>query len=256
MLRFNRKASFVALMMGVAILGTASSADAAFKLYIDGGSGTQTVQDGLTGDSSTGANGSIVFVGSVGNVNFTITTGLSKPSPLVTNNNFQAQMDLQVSASSVTAGTYTIMLTDTDFELSGGPNYIVVNSAQGNGVTGGTVAYQSIVDMRNVGTNEFTPVGDINGTTVVSAGLQGPYSSSPINQQNSLEFGGTSPFSITQIITLTFGDGGGSVTSLDFKTTVTTPVPASLALVACASPMFGAWFLRRRAKQKLPTQTA
>jgi hypothetical protein len=239
---------FGLLACAAALILTPSS-DAGFKLFIDGETATKTISDGGVDDGSAGANGRIVFDGTVGKLSVIVTVGLSKPSPLVTNTPFQAQMDVQISLSSTDGGTFSIQLTDTGFSING-TTYILQNSLLVNGITGASLTANTVVDMTGSGLNEFTPASSVNGTTIVSAGALGPVNSAPASLQNSSSFAGTSPFSMNMIINTTV-QPGGSITSLDYKSTIITPAPAGVFVVLSAVPVLGvAGLLRRRLSRK------
>ena len=113
----------------------------------DGGVGTATTKgvsntlDGIVVDGVT------VYVGSVGTFGVNVTTGQSKPQ---IGSLDVATLGLNsVTVSTTGAGSLQIMLTDTDFLLSG-INAVWETSIQG--VAGGTVTGRSTVDANN---NEF-----------------------------------------------------------------------------------------------------
>jgi hypothetical protein len=237
-------ATLVACAIGLAFLP--SSADAAFKLRLTDNLGnTITITDDGAGDESATTAGVITFTDPTGifpgffvNVN----VGLSKPT--IPNTASTASMDLtNTSVRSSGASTLTVELTDTSFSLvpASGGNYILISSPTGN-LTNATMTFQSIVDMTAGGTVEFTAPGAVNGTTVVSTGVQSSFTAA------SLTFPGTSPFSMTQILNVSFA-GVGSLNSFDGKTTVTTPAPAGLLLALSGLPALGIGYCFRRKKR-------
>ncbi len=248
-MKINRFFAFATAIVGVAFF--AATSEAAFKIRISDGTTTKTIVDGGVDDAAAASPGTISFTGTVGHISLTITSGKANPAPGFVATPYFAKVDLNVGSVAVDqAGTYTFELTDTGYNFVDLP-YAVTDSTQMNDISSnGTATFQSIIDMRSGGANEFTPVGDINGTTVVSLGAHGPFDIDDlaVNKTTKGVFTGTSPISITQIITLTF-TGAGDATSLDFKTTVTTPAPGGLIIALSGLAAVGTFRLRRKMAQ-------
>jgi hypothetical protein len=242
MVRFRKTGLLAAILAGIVCMGLPPPADAAFRLRISDGTTTVNVTDS-DGD------GFVSYSGAIGNFVINFTAGTSKPA--LPNTQYLANMDITSFdvTSSNGGGTLTVDLTDTGFALAPLPAYYLTSSATGN--TNGSVTFQSIVDMRNSGTDEFTSSGEVNGTTVVSTGLQGPLSGafgggSPGDSLRTLAFSGTSPFSLTSRTVITLGSNGYS--SFDGLTTVAVPAPGGAALLLAGLPFLGVYQWRRRRK--------
>jgi hypothetical protein len=244
MVRYHRILPLMAALAGAAILGMPPPAEAAFKLKMSVAGGPSIEVEDVNDDGLVG------YFGDLGAFTVNVTVGASKP---LLGNPFLADMDItSLNVTTSTGGELTIELTDTGFSVlpTSESRFHLVSSATGN-VFNGSVTFQSIVDMRDNGENEFTSASDVDGATVVSTGVQGPLSGafgggSPIDSLRTLEYVGTNPFSMTSITTIKLNPYGFS--SFDGRTSVMTPEPSGTALVLAGLPILGAfqWWRRRK----------
>lgn len=200
---------------------TAPSSFGTATLELDDGiSPSVTVVDG-NGD------GTVVFVGSIGLWTVNVTTGITKPTLGSAAN---PEGDLNTVNVSGGAGTLTIRFSDNDYTGTG----MVAHSL--GGTTTGSVSYQVYFDDSN--TTLSTP----------AAGLLFDYSAGP--GPGPFSFDGdvgeisSSPYSITQVLTITHVGSGGS--SGDFRYTVGRTLPdGGMTLVTLGMGMLGIAVFRR-----------
>ncbi|MDT8302815.1 MAG: hypothetical protein RQ760_15135 [Sedimentisphaerales bacterium] len=190
----------------------AMQANAAMYLTLDGGLGnTVSLADG-DGDGIIAYNGSLGG-STVWTVN--VTTGISKPMLGGAN---EAKIDLNsVNVTSGGAGSLTIMLTDTDFDLTSLPGGQMTSSF--GGTTNGTISFNQILDPDN---NEFG-----TGASVVSL-PSGPYGPGAFSGTEVAAVPVNKLFSLTEIAMITH-TGDGQITSFDIESSVV-PVPAAVIL--------------------------
>ena len=221
-----RKYGYTAALMGLA-LSIPMTAGAAMRLTLSDGSTTVTVVDGGANDSNP-AVGAITYVGTVGtNWTTNVTTGLSKPNQIV-----PELMDLNsVNATSLGAGSLTVMLTDTDFDL-GTFDGLLVAAIGGTVAAGGSIDYDAWADAGNA---------EFGMTTSI---LSGSHSSPPtaFADSGAAAFSATGLFSATLQTVLTHTRVGTS--SYDFALRV--PEPGTLALLGLGLAGLG-FGVRRKA---------
>jgi hypothetical protein len=166
-------------------VGLVGLARATPTLFISDGFGSILVTDGDANDSNDLAN-VVTFIGSIGNWNLNVTTGVSN-SPL-------ASMDLNSINGFVTGGvgTLTISFSDSGFTTLG------FAAASIGGTTEGTVAYATYFHPGNVP----LPFGGIPLT--ILGPLSGPSFSGDAN--SALEILQADPYALTQQVTITHDD--------------------------------------------------
>ncbi|MCI0641907.1 MAG: hypothetical protein L0Y72_30570 [Gemmataceae bacterium] len=229
-----RKFILAALMAASALMFTAQSANADFKVRFSttGTGGTFTVvtdpdNDGVIQTS---------FSDPVNGVNITIVGALSDPAigPAV--------LQLSVDGSTSAAASIVVDVTDTDYSFAPSPPGSLTISYTGSN-DNGSLSGQAWASSSNA---EFTiPPGVPAGT--VTTGAQ------PAGTLNfSVPFLGSNPFSMSGRIIIT--TEGSAVFSTDLTLSVRPiPVPAAFVLLASGLPMGGLMYLRRR---KAKAQTA
>jgi len=235
-----------AILVGV-VLFKAPSARADFQLEIQSNNGSNVViTDGGKGDTNP-LTGAITYMGMFGGYELSLTTGVSKP--LVGGAN-----EAQVAISSIDvafggSGTLTIKLTDTgfNFPLSPGSSVQMVSAVTGSPSSGTSFSFQSYADASNTAFKT-------SGSSVSTTGVQGFFKSAvnanlatgtftrPLANSPS---GGA--YSLTNVTTLKFGAGGGSV-SLTGGTEILAAEPATMAMALSGLPVLALirWRLRRR----------
>lgn len=238
----------VAVLTGLAMLGTASPAEAAFKVRVfEGSTLVYTAVDNGAGDTNAGSTvGAISFNYSDTVVAFSVIVGQSKP--LFGNTPSVAAMDIAINGTFGTGGTLTIDITDTDFTPPGNPAGSGVLTAKiGSSAPAGTTftGYLNGDDPNIAGPQGNKEFGGIDGPLTGTLITAGP-ASAPGNLVVSA--GGTAfaPYSMTA--RTVFSGGAGSGFSLDNTLTFSVPAPAGLVLAATGLPVFGlgAWVRRRR----------
>jgi len=209
-----------------------------FKIRISDGVTTKTVADGDDGS----VDGLININTTLGNFKVVAVVGVSKP---LVGNSSNAVMDItSLGVTSTGAGgTLTIAATDTGFKLPAGTAPVTSNIA-GNLTAGGTVTYQSWIDLAN---NEFGGL-DNNSGQVTTTGSQGPLSGLFTSTANANVPGyGGGDFSLTNELVITL-PAGGAISSTDMSTSVVVPAPSSFAAVLFAMPVLGMYGWARKRK--------
>jgi len=249
----------VVALIGAAVLGQATRADAAFKVRVlkstDSGGTYSDVYDAIdngSGDTLAGSTtGAISFLYTDSSVSFSIVAAQSKP--LFGNGANQAIMDLGVSGSfsSTSAGGSTrfrIDITDTDFGppsgTFGGPGQLVVKLGQTSG--GSASSWTGVINYGVGGNNEF---GGIDPATGLFIGPITATTGTPIVTANGDT--GTAGYSMSGRY-----EFQNTVTGFSADNTLTyAPAPGGLVLVLAALPVMGigAWFRRRQALALAPT---
>jgi hypothetical protein len=226
-----------AVLVGGALFGTSTQAQAGFSLTLTSNTGTITVNDGDANDSAPAA-GVIVYQGLVGNMNVAVTTGSSNagfngltPALGITN----------LTTSGAKNDNLTLTLTDTGFTAATSPSSATVTSQLSttqipNGSV--NVSYQSIVD------GQATQIISLNG-------VGGTVTSNPA--LNGVVVSGT-PYTITSVTKIHFNSAanlfqatGNTTLDLPQGGPLPTPAPAGLVLALSGAPFFLAFSrLRRR----------
>ena len=192
-----------ALLAVVISLGTATSAQAAFKMKL-----TSTPSNITTSDAD--LDGLILFTGPVGSFSTNTVTGLSKPT---IGSAAAPQIDLNsINVSSGSNRVLHLWLTDTGFTGIGQA------VARIGGTTNGTVTYETFWDPGNGEFATTNPIGSL-----VSFG-PGPVAFSSTASSNIVTGGA---YSLTQHITITHN---GSAKTTSFDAEILVPEPASIAL--------------------------
>lgn len=182
-----------------------------------------TVVDGALNDLSSGNNGQIVYVGSVGNWSFNATSALG----VGTTDIFGIDLNT-LSVSSRTGGTLRITLTETDLTYNSS-GLLNITSGIG-GTTNGSVSFAAYADDSNAAFGKAVTL------------FSGTGSGGAFSQQSSMMTTLVDPFSLTLQVDITHT--GSQATSLDFSSQV--PEPGSLALLSVALLGAGAAVRRRK----------
>jgi len=197
------------LITATLLLALASSANAALELRVTDGTTSVSMSD-------TDGDGSLVFIGGIGNWSFNVIVGAS--SPLTGTGQYADVFEL--TSFNVTGGgpgSLQIMLSDTGFGR--------VNSSYNafiGGTTSGTTAFQTYLGASNTTFD--------TGIQLASFGSFGPgsYSDSSFGYIDSDLLGGSDPYSLTQVATITQANQYGTT---GFSQKIIIPEPAALALL-------------------------
>ncbi len=195
----------------------AAPANAALILMVDG----TTVADNGAGDLNA-ATGVITFSGGAPNFNISVNTGIATSSPSIDLSNVLGQ--------STGAGTLVIKLTNTGLTSPIGiQNWLT--QFTGN-VSGGsaTVQAQTYIDTTNVAFGTGTLLGNFTANNT-------PFALSSNNAG-----GGTTPFSLTEVVTITT-TGANRNFSLDTQLSLV-PEPATMTILGTS--LAGLALARRR----------
>lgn len=184
------KKLLIKTLTGVAIaasvLGYSTRASAVPTMTIDNGiDPIITIVDNGSGDSSS-LDGVVHFNGTLGQWSLVVTVGQTKP---FLGSASAPHMDLGYVVTSTGAGTITIRWSDTDFTSSGG------FAAEIGGTTAGNVAFDTYADSANL----------LFGTGIHLTSQT--FSTSPFDGIASAGSVGTIPFSLTEQLVVTHGDG-------------------------------------------------
>jgi hypothetical protein len=197
--------------MAVGVVTWAGDADAAFKIQLDNPSTAPVEATIADGD----LDGLIPFGPGVGNFTVNVGVGISKPQ---LGSAFKPRLDLSSYDSSTRAGTIVIKMTDTGFTSPAGAAFLSIG-----GTTDGTITYKAYWDPSNA---EFGTAHQIGSTMSFGpGGLNFPFSGG----QTIGGIGGLTPFSLTQIITITHT--GSAIRATSFNAGLLVPEPSSIALL-------------------------
>jgi len=206
MLKFRKRIGTVVAIFASSIL-LSGAANATLILSLSDGTDTVTTSD-LDGD------GSVLFVGSIGDWVLNIVVGVG--SPLISDLN-TARLDLSslnVTGQSEYGGTLTISLTETGNAVPFGDTSYAVEIG---GTSDGSVSFQSYVDSTNTAFGTETLLYDTGLLTGGAFSISG---------NGAVSVSG--PYSITTVATITHAYGR-SVSG--FNNSVEIPEPAGLALL-------------------------
>ncbi len=223
----NRAFKFAAWC--AALVTAVAPASAALQLRISDGTpaGTFIITDQGAGDSNPTV-GVVSYSGPVGSQwLITVNNGTSKP---VIGSAAHPDIDLNsFDLSSLSGGTLTVELTDTDF-TGGGPGTVSIG-----GGTAGTVGLRTFVDYNN------TPFGM---STLVSD--QGPFSGLSFADNANTTVTPVGPYSITLEVRINHAAGGSTGLDAEFKITpptygcpTNTTVPCGASLDPDVNPALG-----------------
>jgi hypothetical protein len=261
MKRIVIKALVVAVAVAGGLIGTSSSADAAFRMRVETGTTTGpgvVITDGVneTGAAAGGAGQSdlIMFSGAIGQFVLNVTTGVSTPF-MVAPTFFEAQDLNNITINSTGAGTLRIILAKDGYGAATPDGNVAFRSEVGGTLTapaGSSITFSSYADDANVipslGGN-VNPVGPLAAVTGIGGGssvsVTQTFGVGAFSGSNGVNFFKTGTYSMYQVATVTF-TGAGSV-SWDHAIG-TAPAPAGLILALTALPTLGlgAWVRRRK----------
>jgi hypothetical protein len=221
----------VAALVGAAILGAPSRADAGFTLTLSDGTTTKTVTDGGAGDLDT-TSGQIIFSGSIGSFNIDLSVGTSNsesgaiPAQLTINNTTISSLGFTGTKQ------LTITLADTNFSApAAGWTSILSSQLSTTQVpTNSAVTFQSFINGTGGSLLSLSNVGGVTGADQMTIP--------------------SDPYTLANVTTYTVvGQGlGTSVTVQTTGLTQVTPVPAPsgvvLALTALPCLGVGGWLRR------------
>lgn len=199
-----------------------SDAQAALTLRLASGASTVTVGDNLAGDFNPAANAVLAF-GTVGAWTVNVASALSKGV------GFELDITTQ-QTSSASAGTLTIEVSDTGFGASAGAVTFLMNGAYTLPGSGGSVTYSAYQSNSDALFATDNLIGTIAGTV-----LSGASNTAVSGTASGTILGLTSPFSLTQVVTVTHNAAGTSSGDSELRV----PEPGTLGLLGVGLMLLG-----------------
>ena len=215
---------FAVVAAALSVVAPANRANA-LSLQLTSGIFNATVND-------PGNTGQVLFVGPFANFTVNVSVGLSDP---ILGSPTNPHMDLNsVTVANNVGGTLTIALTDTGFTGTGG--IVPFLNQIGGTLIPGSLTVKTYLD---AGNNPFALT-----TLLTSLTFPGPGAFS--GSDDGFGVTNATPYSLTQVITLTLPGGGSASFDSDLQTT--TPIPAALPLFASGLGVLGFAAFRRKRK--------
>jgi len=237
MLRIRNFMRLAAVLVGIAMLGAPTQAQAAFQLRysLDGGANfSSPASDGLGGDLDGPGNGSIlIFAGNVTITAHATVTTLSTPLSI---------FDLAVSGSLAAGVNLVVQMSLDNIPTAPPPQALTVNfSGSTNPALVSTA--KTWVDSGN---NLFT-TGALNTPTAPNPGFIKAAVTTALGAVSNVSFSANPPYSVTAQIAVNNTGTVASSVSLDSNIQIAAPVPAGFVLALTGVPALGigAWFRRR-----------
>lgn len=208
------KLQIMGVMVLILVFGLQINGHAIPTLQLFDGSNTITVVDNGLGDASSSA-GVVVFIGSIGDWNLNVTTGLTKP---VLGDASLPWLDLNSIDVSGVAGRLSILFSETNF--SGGTGNMMFSAG---GTTGGTISFQAIADLNN---NLFG--GLVPPAPFSKLPTNGNFSGASFKGTNLSSYTPDTGYSLTIVADIVHTSSGASSFNAELKPV---PEPASMLLL-------------------------
>jgi len=157
--------------------------------------------------------------------------------------NQPATMDLStVTVSTTGAGTVTLVFSMNNIHSPTGPG-VVTETISGHVVSAaGTVGFS----YSTFGSNANTLFTTVPGGAPAAGPLTGTFTTAVGGGTASGNFTASNPFSLTEVLTLTFSGAGTVSLSSDSSASFSNPEPGSIALAFSGLPVVGLLWARRR----------
>jgi hypothetical protein len=218
----------VAILTGIVMFGTATPAQAGFKMTISDGSTTTTVNDNSGLDANVNS-GQIVFIGSVGVFNINISVGTSN-APGTSDLAQMTINNVSISALGFSGNkTLTITLEDNGFTAPTGQATMESQLSSTQVPGGSNITFQSFFNNSPGTLLSLNAVGGVQASDHLSIS--------------------STPYTLMNVTTYNV-QGRGTPLAIQATgiTTVHLPAPAGLVLALTGLPMLGGLALLRRRK--------
>jgi PEP-CTERM motif-containing protein len=244
------KRTIFVLVMSVLFLqfGVSTAQAVPIGLRLASGASSVTVVDN-DGNDQDPANGTIFFMGSVGDFDTNFTTGISGPGDFLSLNS------INILQNNPTGGTLTITVVDDDFATFNGVAGVAKALVTGEltAPSNSTVNVQSWVNLTN--TASSTLLTTPSGVAVYGPGgfTSGPGTFTSGQRLQGFTYGASDVGLVTRITLNMTGQGSSNFNVADVEVAPAVPVPEPGLMLLFGTGLLGLAAVVRRSQRKSPT---